>query len=185
MEKKVNYKVLGLPTVTNKNGKIIVQYDTIFSANKTDMDFLHDVTEIGIHVFNFWGKRMHVLLPKGWAHIRVEKNRELIIDDKGRPRISINKKGETYLLRRFDFIITHLGYEQKGNKTKHVIIVQLTDAGHVISEHPLDDETIQDVLKNDAENDESILMEQAKEAVAMYLGQHYPNWKNPLAYWEE
>jgi hypothetical protein len=187
MDTKLPYKILGLSNVycsSNGDGKHGVRYDTIFKVNNSDMNFLHDVTEIGIQVFNFWANRMHVLLPVNWVHIRVEKNTELILDDKGRPRIRINKKENTFLLRRFDFVINHLGYEQTGTEKKHIMIVQILDAGHVISQHPLDNEVIQDVLENDANGSEETLLEYAKEAVGIYLGSEFPDWQNPLSYWD-
>lgn len=181
-------KIMGTPKVfsnPDNNDRLEIRYGTYIYRDIKDPSFLLKISQLGFFIEHTYGKQLRVYLPKGWAHLRLSKEKEVVIDEHGRERIVIDRiKKVSRLLRRFDFIISMVSTGEGDEKTG-AFIGSVTDSGEIISQHPIDNELFQDILVNNANGDEEILLEQFKEAMGLYLSQQFPDWQNELAYWDD
>lgn len=120
-------------------------------------------------------------LPEGWK--KVPTNHSMwtdLIDDRGRCRAGIFYKAAFYdrsahmrLNRRFSYSSQPVGgWEQENYRDKPFFSV-VSDNGNIVwysEEHACDDYPLAD---------------QHEKEARLWLDEHYPNWENDLAYWEE
>jgi hypothetical protein len=125
-----------------------------------------------------------VQLPQGWK--KVPKDHSMwskLMDDKGRERASIfykaafyDRSAHIYISRRFSPRSGPVGGYDSPNYGTEPWIGYVEDCGKVIWQSgplPLGD-------KKDYE-----VHEDAGNLATAWLDQNYPDWKNPMAYWEE
>jgi hypothetical protein len=188
MGKSFEVKVLGKAramVLRSKPGKLGVKYDTTIYSNNADNPFIKKLVKIGFHIISFNTKYLRVMLPVGWSHLRISKDTEVIIDEKSRVRLGIERKLKVSVLyRRYDFTI-QLASTGEGDDKKYSVMTQLTDAGTVTEEFSYDYNTLQSVdISLYAKNDDDIV-ESFKLVMAEVLNNRYPEWNDELAYWED
>jgi hypothetical protein len=138
-----------------------------------------------------------VQLPDGWK--KVPTNHSMwseLVDDQGRKRASIFYKAAFYdrdahmsLTRRFSYKVEPIcGYSDLDYKKSewHCVV---TDCGEVIwasakrvepePKYSFDDEDSRQIWLNWDKQKEAL----GKSGLS-WLNEHYPNWEDPLAYWD-
>jgi len=139
-----------------------------------------------------------VQLPDGWRKERTDHSMwSHLVDDQGRKRASIFYKAAFYdrdahlnLERRFGCkVMPDLGYSHPDYKKGdwHCIV---TDCGEVIwqSEEYLEPEpemSYDDDEKRQAWRDWYNRKDALVNVGAAWLNEHYPDWRNDLAYWDD
>lgn len=124
-------------------------------------------------------------LPNGWKKVPTSHNMwSHLVDEKGRKRASIFYKAAFYdrdafisLERRFAALVEPLGKDADPNYDYDTAprIAVVRDCGKIIWESkPLKMTGIRPYQARD------VLYPQAKA----WLDEHYPNWQDPLAYWD-
>jgi hypothetical protein len=187
MAKIMPFKTLGRLHVCTREEdetKLCIRYETWIYNDNDDPEFIFKLGNIGFGLKSFTRNLITTYLPEGWVHLKMDKKQEVVIDDKGRKRILIDRvKRTSKILRRFDFVINIAGIGE-GEDKKQAMIAYVMDAGSVLSEHPVNDKTFANLLQS-ANGDQEMLLEQLKQAMAIIIDEKYPDWRNELSYWEE
>lgn len=127
---------------------------------------------------------INVTLPEGWRKEATDHSMwSKLLDDKGRERASIfykaafyDRKAHVSLARRFN-VDGYFACDKDGNPVPYrepnqYFACIITDAGKEIHRVGIRKKT--DYATDD---------EHEAQAIA-WLNEHYPDWKNPAAYWE-
>jgi hypothetical protein len=184
MGKLFEVKVLGKAcamVLRSKPETLGVKYDTTIYSNNADNDFIKKLVKIGFHVVSFNTKYLRVLLPVGWAHLRISK---VIIDDKSRIRVGVERKLKVSVLyRRYDFAI-QVASTGEGEDKRYSAAMQITDAGNSIETFEYDFQTLEFAEVSKYAHNDDMLIEALKQTMAISLDNKYPDWRDELAYWE-
>lgn len=126
---------------------------------------------------------VNVKLPAGWKKRATEHSMHSeLLDDKGRVRAGIfykaafyDRKAHISLIRRYN-IDTYTACDKDGNN------VEYKDATHFMTVVRDSGNSIHTVCCR-AQDDYKLCDEHEKLARA-WLNEHFPDWENPLAYWD-
>jgi hypothetical protein len=136
-------------------------------------------------------------LPDGWQKKPTEHSMwSDIVDDRGRRRAAIFYKAAFYdrsahisLERRFSCSAEPVCGYASPDYRKHEWHAVVCDCGKVIwqTPHKLEPEP---EYHDDKENREALIVwggkrDELRKAATAWLDKNYPNWKDPLAYWDE
>jgi len=119
----------------------------------------------------------HCTLPQGWKKVATNHSMgSLLVDDKGRERASIfykaafyDRKAHMNLKPRF---CADMDYDRKDEDS---VVYNVTDCGKVVySTEPMP--------LNDRKSYE--VSDEALKVATAWLDEHWPDWKNPAAYWD-
>lgn len=134
----------------------------------TDQDSLNVLMVTGIKVIKVWsgGEYILVELPPGWKSVLIydmdSDNRQEVLDDHGRCRIAVRRQQDHVIFfTRFNAII----------RFDEAIIVRDTEVMFRINRS-----------KCPATEDDRV--EWARAQAISWLDEHYPDWRNPAAYWD-
>lgn len=171
--------ILGTGTVIIAESRIGITYETGFYGNKKNPNFITTLTELGFTISKSTNSIVNAILPMDWKHIRLDKTREVIIDEFGRKRIEIDVKNKTStLLQRFNFIFTVL---RCGN---NIIGVEyaILDRESPIEQNIIREDEFEKYVETFAGNEEKAI-QTISLVLQETLDEKFPGWKDPLAYW--
>lgn len=117
----------------------------------------------------------YVELPRGWKKVPIEHSMwSELVDDKGRKRASIFYKAAFYYRDAFLNVVRRFAYglDYDREDKEHVWVAQILDCGQVI----YTTEPIPIVRPEEKEEWRTI--------AETWLDEHYPNWRDPGAYWD-
>lgn len=186
---RTKFKIRGFAhvyTLPHENNRLGVCYKTSIFTNPQDPLFINKLTALGFQIISYYGKRIEVILPKGWTHIRVSKDMEFIMDAESRKRINLDTEKKTsQLLRRFDFTLDMIStIAKEGEDKQQALMGHILDAGEIIQSYPVNSLEMQSFMHIHPQNDEE-LMETFKDAMGKIIAESYPEWQNELLYWNE
>jgi hypothetical protein len=131
------------------------------------------------------GLYVYVILPEGWEEIYA-RDGHFLVDDQGRHRVAISQKTTIYdryatasVLRRIT-VTTDLNYEQHHVGTR-IIVTNGEETLH--TSKPIRFNT-QSEHSNDGHISYGDARQEAFDAMYAWCDEHYPEWRNPAAYWD-
>lgn len=132
---------------------------------------------LGVEKFSGGGYHWEVYLPVGWKC--GGRSQRFIFDKKGRTRVFINYDGRaeeptSNFLTRYDH--THWWLKECG---KHIVFDRI-DMGDL--HPPLEEYKIIHTIDGIPSGGK---VELYNEQCIQWLSKNYPDWQNPLAYWDE
>lgn len=183
-------KILGNIVLLNKDeehiekiARVITTIYNIGTEEENDMllDMYITITKRGRH-------KMSILLPVGWSHIRHKgTNTEVIIDSEGITRITIDRKAKkSTICKRYGYIVRHLATQQYIlNPLQAVEMIEMVkyDRNKIMEVHILSGRSLQ-TLSKEFNNEIDAILEHVEGILESELSEKFPDWKNPLAYWE-
>lgn len=167
----VNSTTLPTKIMTDKGKEILESFGVVFG----------DTVE-GDPMFQ------HVTLPDGWTRAGTSHSMHSdVLDSKGRKRIGVFYKAAFYdrsahmsLSRRYS---THQDYKRRDEEKIYVAIV----ADGYVAEKPHDTKIIYttDPIPCPETGDDWDAYDKTNKDAKEWLDEHYPDWNDPAAYWDE
>lgn len=182
---KSDGKIVGKPSLFDVyfNDKLTghgISYETILLIGPEYPDTAKGLEEIGIKVVSTKRDKFTVVLPIGWMHFRESSNQEYVVDPLGFKRLDIHPKEKLVKFKRF------VDYEciVSDNPDLDVTPVTLTT---LIKSYPVEETKINSIkyheLLREYNNDHAKVIEDLKKKHEDTITKSFPEWKNPLAYW--
>ncbi|MFN4245863.1 MAG: hypothetical protein ACK4F9_06960 [Brevinematia bacterium] len=175
-------KLLGKPVVyvLEQDGeqRFAIRYKTRVFNKKSDIFFKNKLSELGFLIETTYFNTVEVIIPEEWKHLKIDKHREIIIDEKDRTRVIIDSKQKTTeLIRRFNIEINMLVKRNAEGVIEENprITVSILDCNKLIK--TFDIELLSD---HEIVNDASRLNELVEDIVDQLM----PGWKDELMYWD-
>lgn len=175
-------KLLGKPIVyvVEQKGeqRFAIRYKTRIFNKKSDIFFKNKLSDLGFLIENTYFNTVEVIIPEEWKHLKIDKHREIIVDEKDRVRLMIDSKQKTTeLMRRFNIEID--------------MVVKRNPLG-VIEENPkititvLDCDKLFKTLQIELLEDHRIVDDSNKlnEFIEEIVNELIPGWKSELMYWD-
>jgi len=135
-----------------------------------------DIRKLGFIINEYYAiGYINVDYPDGWKRIKTEENDKYEIhDDKNRCRVIIDygEQPKIFICNRYKYIISTIYKDGKKDK----IFSQIKKAGQGIIW------TSPKIIYNS--NTERVVKQKAKNMAINQLSNLYPEWKNPLMYWD-
>lgn len=130
------------------------------------------------------GKYYKCILPTNWYHYVLNNgtNAEIIYDHNKKMRVWINEKDNfVNILPRYSYDVeVTFGQDTKVPTCKIIIL----DGGMLVSNTYLDKKLLTEISMR-VGFDKEIIVSECRKEIESQLDNSFPEWRNPLAYWNE
>lgn len=153
---------------------------TIFD-NVDDPDFIVKLLDLGFtDIVRKRNYKMDVRLPCRWAHVHIDNEHAIIIDDQGRTRMTVNKDMKTTIIHpRYKYQVIKLS---SLDMIAQIVNIELLDQEERIESYNISTKEY-NLLIEAADGNEDYAQHLLEGEAVKLLSNLFPHWDNELAYW--